>query len=298
MGTVLVRTQAVSDPELYLFRPGLTAEQFFDWVFRPARDGGHRERVQAAWRLVRYHAWLRGMCREGSFLDDATRFEPDPWTHPVSSMPGAPILRMRGPVREMPRLPLLPPDVPPGDVEPIHDQALLEWVDWMRRLASHLQIDDGFLRPETVRSLFPPPEEMFAFEYVVLDELLEFFVMRGAGKALEHCRNRYDLSSPESISMVRALGPLASLRQDTDQTNVRALMVMRLDALYTRAVRRFDYRGAHAVLKTLSVVQGLASTDAIDTRDRDREETVREVAAGRDKIRASVTTPRIREASS
>jgi len=290
----LARTNHCSDPELFLFRPGLSAEEFFARIFDGPVDGD-RTVAHAAWRLVRYHASLVGLCTDGQTLIEATRFDPDPWTSPCQRIVGSPLQKLRGTMRDLPQLPLLPPDVPEGTngkYSPESDRALNEWRFWMARLASQLRIDDYFLQPELVRVLFPSPETIVAYEELLLDELLEIWTIRGAGRALTHCRTKLDLSTREAVSFMRGLGPLAGGRTERDSESTRALMVIRLDGLYSKAMARFDFRGAHSVLKTLAVVQGLAAQEVFKDRDKDREETIREVEAMRDRIRSS-HVPRI-----
>lgn len=307
------RTALVRDPELEPDRPGRSASQWFDDLFE--RDDAdlltsQAEVLCAAWRLCRYHAVVRGVAHPDLALSDMSLENGDPWVEPHPVNVASPASRARGRLAELPPLSLLPPDVPEelqGDdgnavvgYNPAeHDEDLMEWLQWMASLSHALKpghhelADIGFrplLDPVLCRFTFPAPEVIISFEQVLLDEVLELFIERGQARSIAHLRRAYGFTRPEAIATCRLAAGRAAFRNSRSAETDKAVMVLRLDHLYAKAVASFDFRLAHQVMKTKAIVQGLAAI-GVDGEIEDKEDTIKAVMARRDKIAEVPTSP-------
>lgn len=308
----LTRTLTRVEPRAEQYPPGEVQPPQFEELWRRESltlEDLAGERSLVAWRIVRHIARLRGLCKDDQFLYEATKLSPSPWTTPIGTFEGAPIIATGG---VLPELSLLPPDVPEdwrdGNTTRVgyrpseHDSALLLWIEGCERAAHQLCIGERMedfyalhpiLDPDLCRASFPAPEHLLLQEQVVVEDCLSIYLEKGLQGLIREARLKHGLTRAEVLSIYQLIGRAAVTRTTrNDETNY-ALMVLRLEEIASKARGLMDLRAELAALKNLAIIQGLAS-QGDDDDVRDITESVRDVAARRTNIvsKARLGAPR------
>lgn len=299
------RTAVSADPRAELPRPD--SEPFsFDELFSRERltlEDLTDDTNLTAWRLVRHVARLRGLCADDQFLYEATSIHPDPWTNPVGTFEGSALIKART-LSKWPELPLLPPDVPAGDLDgdkarvgydPREDARLLSWIKMMESAARQLTIGSRrhdlyglqpLIDPCLCRMTFPAPEDIMLVEQHLVEECLEIHLDKGIFGILQEGHRRWGLTRYECLSLFRLVMRSATKRVSDNPEQNLALMVLRLERIAAKARNTLDLRAEIMALKLMSIIQGLANVDSDDTI-KDINDSVRELTERRKLLESS-----------
>jgi len=186
-------------------------------VFAPEIERAPEElvpyRIMVGWRILRRIAQFKGQLGDDERMEEAFEVEPSPW-----DTPARPQLRpgMSSPTRrrtlarvlllhdEGEGLPLLPPEDP---------DLAARWCDAATLVAKDLGIEtyeEGLLGiqgvlddPVSAWVNFPTPEQILAFEELVIIEATDVVVTAGERNCIQHFRDTYCLTRPESLQVVK-----------------------------------------------------------------------------------------------
>lgn len=168
-------------------------------------------------------------------------------------------------------IPLQPPKNRNAD-----DGLMNLWIDTMHGFADHLGITTANWRSVCKGSLvlrlldhqphqWPSPMELLTFESSIVESVLHSMrEARGTTEVSRQVRLSLGLTRHETKSVLSLARRAAVTANSYDTEEARAMMVLRLEDLASRAREALDVRGELAVLKQLSTVQGLSAVESSD----------------------------------
>lgn len=258
--------------------------------------------VRVAWRLVRCMARTRGAIGPDEFLEDAAARVPG-WAEPVALVGEGHDMRDRI-VRRLAerRVPLLPPPPPeewtngdkdPDYYSPASDGPLMLYVETLAKVGNRLGLSNRkagrmgikpLVDPALVRAAMPSPNELCAYERVLVEETTRSIFERGQLETAAWLRKEHGLTEVEAGDLVRmARRATMAVTVGTDVEMNKAMMVARLEDLARRCRENLDLRAELMTYKSIAVVLGLDRLDAqgsdiddmVDIVDEEEEETRR-----------------------
>lgn len=179
-------------------------------------------------------------------------------------------------------LPILPPLPPEHYLHPTtrqvtrayttKDDPLLNiYVHAVNMIADHLNLYEGSLNhpnqgirgmaglanPDLTRQAFATLSEMVAWEYVLLDEVLDLVVKRSAKEAHKYLKEEHGLTYQEIKGFLQLTRRYATSMMQADRAEDKAVVLLRCEELLDRAQTAFDMKTETAMLKHISAIMGL-----------------------------------------
>jgi hypothetical protein len=223
-------------------------------------------RVVVAWRLTRTFARILGLLYIDEYLCEMA---PEAWGLSPQGDPN------RVPYYHPARLKSIVYDGNVGIRPPNNDQYLVRWCDTLAHAAEELGINMGSkdfpdigyhgLRPllnrDTARMAWPTREQLYMFEQILVEDTLQKMTDTSVADAREWVRSRYGVTAHEANEVIKLGRREGVAYAESTPEEDKALMVLRLEKLYSQAQIAYDTRAARGVLKDLALVQGITRTE-------------------------------------
>ena len=172
-----------------------------------------------------------------------------------------------------------------GTYDPEEDQPLARWIWAVGEIVDMLQINlppagdrhadppiapdpdagrfglTGFLDPVLCRLAWPSTEDIERFETELVDRAMEFIVDKGPGVTGKWLQAAFGLSVRESLSVLKMARTRSLAYNYDDPEEARALLAMRLERMYDKAVAALDLELGLKILKQLTLVRGLGKIE-------------------------------------
>lgn len=213
--------------------------------------------------------------------------------NPFWTMPRQPPLTSKMPaiIRNLFRLAgadglaLLPPPPPAPDpdkqaldYDPKQDRKLLCYTKMLAIMYRAMHLDggtksnpkegiygiQGLLDPMTIRLCFPTPQQIMAWETLMVDTAVDLFNEQGYLLAKEQLKEQYGLQQREidSIIKITRLQVRDMMQEDADES--RARLIAQLQNFTKRARDAMDFRGELGGYKQLAILHGLSRSEPDD----------------------------------
>ena len=244
-------------------------DQFWVTIFERERYSmaeAFKYRVSISTRLVRELVRLKGLVQDDQLMMDSIILQKY-WQMPITYLSPHPT----GP--QVIRRAVIPVCPPP--TRSFADPMFLKWIDVMHTIAARIGAYSSevglkgifkLLDPPFVRSIFPDPEEIMAFEMCQVERTLHTQIDGGVLKAMEELQEK-GYSTEEArreLHLARSLAP--SLTSSSMEQN-KSIMILRIENLLQRAKATIDIRLELQALKLLTFVQGLHKASGEDMMD-------------------------------
>lgn len=238
-------------------------------------------RLMCAWRLVRYHALLKGFVSEDEWLseglglpvlEDASPTGGSLWDWPAQAEKQLPWQ-----FRYLDEIPLTPAsEDSPAEVRRKFDAE--RFCEAYYELAVDIGIDRGsdmfpdygqigiaMLRnPIAIHQQFPSRNLIIEFEERLARQASEVLLQTSFSNFTKTVTNRFGLTQGETRSLKRLGLRLASSDNTAEIEERRAVMSGRLENLVERARESLDLKAELGALKIMTLIQGLSATKPED----------------------------------
>lgn len=190
-------------------------------------------------------------------------------------------------------LPLCPPPVPLKNLGvtdtggptvldgyiPEEDVALMLFIEQIRMVIDQIGVSNGtpndpesgflglqgVLDPLIIRMAWPTRTELFAFEYILITETLDYLVKNSIKKTREMLYQCYGFNEIEIDGTLKIARQMARKITEQDQDEDRALSLLRLEEYADRTRESLDLKAEMNARKQMAMVTGLTRAEANDT---------------------------------
>lgn len=204
-------------------------------------------------------------------------------------------------------LPLHPPPVPlkylisdeeTGGIavdpryDPEQDKTLALFLDEVRMIVDYLQIGhgtfkdsnagylglQGILNYDLVRLAWPSKNEILAFEYLMVEDVMNKIVKKGIRTARELTEQEYGYTPQELNGVMRMARDMAKRITEQSLEDDRAIAILRMESYIERAMENVDLKSEMNANKHLAMITGLTRAEH-DNEMKDMLEVVKKISS-------------------
>jgi hypothetical protein len=115
----------------------------------------------------------------------------------------------------------------------------------------------GLCNEYTIRAAYATPEEMIAWEYILITETLDGIINKGTNKTYNTLLTHYGLTHTEASGTIKMARRFADNLCSTERIEDRALVLLRCEDMIHRSREACDANTEMKALKQMSAVLGL-----------------------------------------